>query len=142
MQLLTDATNRRPAVEPLACAAAMLHGMPQVVWFIRRQMRSHRTHGLSVPQFRTLVLLERYPNASVSAVAENLGTSLPAASRLVAGLVGKRLVTRETSDDDRRQVVLSLTSRGRAALNTAQRETQNRLADEIAHLSETDRAPI
>src|SRR3954447_9993092 len=110
MQLLREASNLgAPASSPDACAHAMLDGMPQVMWFIRRQMRAHRTRGLSVPQFRTLALLDRFPTASLSAVAENLGATMPTASRMVSGLVTKAFVTRKTDPSDRRQASLVLT---------------------------------
>src|SRR5215213_8530227 len=116
MQLLHDATTRSRATSPDACARAMLDGMPQVMWFLRRQMRRHRTHRLSVPQFRTLVLLDRYPAASLSAVADHLGSALPTASRIVAGLVSKGLVVRRACASDQRQVALGLSAKGRSVL--------------------------
>src|SRR3954469_20240976 len=124
MQLLREASNGAPSSGPSssspdACARAMLDGMPQVMWFIRRQMRQHRTRGMSVPQFRTLVMLDRYPTASLSAVAENLGSTLPTASRMVSGLVAKGFVARRVHPTDRRQASLVLTPKGRAAHNTA-----------------------
>jgi DNA-binding MarR family transcriptional regulator len=120
----------------------MLDGMPQVMWFIRRQMRRHRTHRLSVPQFRSLVLLDRYPTASLSAVAEHLGATLPTASRMVTGLVDKGLVTRRDCPTDRRQMALVLTAKGRSVLNTARRETQDAVAQEIAHLTDDQRTTV
>jgi DNA-binding MarR family transcriptional regulator len=124
------------------CARAMLDAMPAIMWFIRRQMRRHRTGGLSVPQFRALCLLDRFSTASLSLVAEHLGSSQPSASRLISGLVSRGFVTRSECEDDRRQIKLLLTARGRAVLAAAQRATQNHLADEIAHLSDDQRATI
>jgi DNA-binding MarR family transcriptional regulator len=120
----------------------MLDGMPQVMWFIRRHMRRHRTRGLSVPQFRTLVLLDRYPNASLSLVAENLGSALPTASRLVAGLVRKGLVRRAECATDRRRVSLVLTPKGRSAFEAARQETQNEVALKVARLTPEQRATV
>src|SRR4051812_2039393 len=128
MQLLREASNPSAPATPAACARAMLDGMPQVMWFIRRQMRQHRTRGMSVPQFRTLVLLDRYPDASLSAVAENLGSTLPTASRMVSGLVAKGFVVRKVHPTDRRQASLVLTTKGRAAHNTARQATQDGVA--------------
>jgi DNA-binding MarR family transcriptional regulator len=116
--------------------------MPQVMWFIRRQMRRHRTHRLSVPQFRTLVLLDRYPAASLSAVADHLGSALPTASRIVAGLVTKGLVVRRACASDQRQVALELSAKGRSVLTTAQRATQESLSRELAELSDAQRSVI
>lgn len=145
MQLLPKASISpadAEAASASACAEAMLDGLPQVMWFIRRQMRRHRTHGLSVPQFRTLCLLDRYPDASLSMVAENLGASLPTASRLVTGLVTKGLVARKDHPADRRQVSLALTPRGRVAQDSARRATEQSVAREIAHLSDAQRAAV
>src|SRR5436190_24215904 len=115
MQLLSDAPNLKAPVStsdgPAGCARAVLDGMPPVMWFIRRQMRRHRTAGLSVPQFRALALLDRFPTASLSLLAEHLGSSQPSASRLVTGLVSRGFVTRKECVDDRRQVALPLTTR-------------------------------
>jgi len=120
----------------------MLDGLPQVMWFIRREMRRHRTRGMSIPQFRTLVLIDDQPTVSLSAVAENLGSSLPTASRIVSGLVNKGLLTRETCAADRRQCSLRLTGTGRAALNAGRRATQERLSAELAGLGERERAVV
>src|SRR3954465_6920114 len=124
MQSLPVATiGGSPGGGALDCARSVLDGLPQVMWFIRRQMRRHRTRRLSVPQFRTLVLLDRYPSASLSCVAEHLGTALSTASRLVSGLVGKRFVARREGASDRRQVSLQLTPAGREALGAARGQT-------------------
>jgi DNA-binding MarR family transcriptional regulator len=142
MQLLSEANSRVEAASASDCAQALLDSMPAVMWFLRSHMRRHRGHGLSVPQFRTLALLDRFPQASLSAVAENLGASAPTASRMVAGLVAKGLITRESCSKDRRQISLMLTSKGQAVLNAARQETQERLADEIAVLGGQERGMI
>jgi DNA-binding MarR family transcriptional regulator len=105
-------------------------------------MRRHRTRGMSIPQFRTLVLIDDQPTVSLSAVAENLGSSLPTASRIVSGLVSKGLIIRKTCSDDRRQCSLRLTATGRAALNEGRRATQEQLAAELARLSERERGIV
>src|SRR3954469_11023896 len=116
MQLLSPASTSPPSAGARECAAAVLDGLPPVMWFIRCQMRKQRTGELSVPQFRALVLLDRYPTASLSLVAEHLGSSQPSASRLITGLVTRGFVVRKESEEDRRQVELLLTARGKAVL--------------------------
>jgi DNA-binding MarR family transcriptional regulator len=95
--------------------------------------------GAPVPH---AVLLDRYPTASLSAVAENLGATMPTASRMVSGLVAKGLVARRTHPTDRRQASLVLTARGRAALNTARRAAQDGVARDLAPLTADDRATV
>ena len=145
MQLLcgtnSDASSGE-TVSPEVCSRVLLDGLPAVMWFIRRQMRKHRSGGLSVPQFRALALLDRFPTATLSAVAEYMGTSQPSASRLITGLVSKGFVTRRECVKDRRQINLVLTPRGRSALETARQATQQRMAERIQALSEADRSMI
>ncbi len=136
MQLLSKATTLPPT--PNVCAERLLDTLPCVMWFVRRQMRSRRTKGLSVPQFRTMAMLSKCDSASLSAVAENLGCSMPTASRLVTGLVGKGLIQRRGCRDDRRQVSLQLTSRGHAALASAWTGTQATLAQKLSQFCPDD----
>jgi DNA-binding MarR family transcriptional regulator len=124
------------------CARALLDGLPPVMWFIRRRMRRHRERGLSVPAFRALFLLSRFPTASLSAVAEHIGSTLPSASRLVSGLVDKGFVTRQISPTDRRVASLVLTRRGAAVLAVAEVETQDEVAAELEGLTDGQRATI
>lgn len=112
------------------------------MWFVRRQMRSRRAKGMSVPQFRVLVHLRRQPAVSLSAVAEFLGASLPTASRIVSGLVSKGYVIRKSCEEDRRQVSLELTTHGQAALEAAWLGTQGVLAKKFEPLTTDDQAVL
>src|SRR6185436_7836442 len=134
MQVLAPANESTSADR---CAGAILDGLPPVMWFIRRYMRQQRVSGLSVPQFRALCLLARFPTASLSHIAEHLGSSQPSASRLISGLVTRGLVTRKEAPGDRRQVTLALTPLGKSVQAASHRATQERLAEEIAHLPES-----
>jgi DNA-binding MarR family transcriptional regulator len=120
----------------------MLDGLPPVMWFIRRNMRHLRVGGLSVPQYRALCVLASFPEVSLSHVAEHLGSSQPSASRLISGLVTRGLVARKECSDDRRQVTLLLTDKGKSVQAAADRASQERLAEEIAHLPEAKRDTI
>jgi len=138
MQLLCGATN--PA-STHACAHEVVSAVPPIIWFIREQMRPHRK-GLSLPQFRALTLVDRQPCASLSTVADRLGASLPTTSRLITGLVAKGFVTRKGCCDDRRQLELAITPRGREILDTAWAGIQTRMETEFDHLSDAQRKTI
>jgi DNA-binding MarR family transcriptional regulator len=112
-----------------------------VNWFIRGKMRRHRK-GLSLPQFRVLFLVEREPCASLSIVADFLGSSLPTASRTVSGLVNKGLIQRGGCMDDRRQLSLKITARGQSVLNAAVEMTQAELAAEVEKFTPRQRELI
>jgi len=138
MQQLLRTTKSPPADE---CAGELLDALPPVMWFIRRQMRSHRG-GLSLAQFRSLGRVSRPPQASLSAVAEHLGATLPTASRIVGGLVDKGLIVREGCRWDRRQVLFDLTPRGREVLQTARKAAQRQLELELSNLSPEHRRSL
>lgn len=127
---------------PEVCAQEMLDVVPQVMRAIRAEMRRHRTADLSVPQFRTLAFIDRGDQPSLSAVAEHIGLTLPSMSKIVDCLVARKLVTRETHPADRRRLVLALTRSGQTALATSRRATRACLAEDLATLSDAERANI
>lgn len=142
MQLLSEETKIKALDSALACAEQMLDALPPVTRFVRRHMRGNRSKGLSVPQFRTLVLLRSAPAVNLSVVAEFLDVSLPTTSRIVSGLVDHGLVQRRERPCDRRQIELEITPDGSAALESARQATQSKLATELVTLSESDRQAI
>ena len=73
-----------------------------------------RSHGLSPQQFGVLVSLDETPGTSVRALAKRLHMDEPTASRIVAGLVGRRLVQMKSDPSDRRKRHLVLSASGSA----------------------------
>ena len=127
---------------PADCAREVLDVVPLVMRTVRAQMRRHRTPGLSVPHFRVLAFLNRNEGANLSEVADYIGLTLPSMSTLMAGLVTRDLVTRQTSATDRRRVTLDLTTHGKAVLEAARQDTQARLAEILMALSAAERTAI
>ena len=130
------------SVSPRDCAHEVLDVVPLVMRTIRTQMRQHRAADLSVPQFRALSYIDRNSGASLSAVAEHIGLTLPSMSKIVDGLVARKLVIRQTHPDDRRRMTLALTERGRSALESSREATRDCLAQTLGNLSSTDRLTI
>jgi DNA-binding MarR family transcriptional regulator len=102
---------------------------------IRSQMRQAVPAGLSVPQFRVLILARRKPGASVSDVAAHLGVTLPTASVAVDRLVKQGLLTIDITPDNRRRRSIGLTPQGTSVVTQAQARTTRALADRLAPLS-------
>ena len=127
---------------PDTCAQAMLEIVPSIMRNIRAEMRRHRTADLSVPQFRTLAYIDRNDAASLSDVADHIGLTLPSMSKIVEGLVIRKLVTRQTHPVDRRRMTLALTARGQTALQTSREATRACLAEDLAALSDRQRETI
>ena len=127
---------------PDACAQEVLEVVPVVMRTIRAELRRHRTADLSVPQFRTLAFIDRQADASLSDVAEHIGLTLPSMSKIVDGLVTRKLVTRQTHATDRRRMTLTLTTRGQTALQSSRAATRACLAKDLAALSDRQRDTI
>lgn len=127
---------------PEQSAEALLDTVPLVMRTVRQLMREQGSTDLSVPQFRALGFVDRHPETSVSAVAEHLGLSVAATSRLVDALVARGLVLRQVSAVDRRFVTLVLSPEGATVREKARRYTAQQLAAKMSDLSQAERANV
>lgn len=132
MQSLQDASN--VSTGAYLCAQELFDTVPLVMRIIRKYMRQHRS-GLTVAQFRTIYCVSQSPNSSLSDVADSIGLSLPAMSRMVDGLVEKGYLDRRTCVNDRRHVRLSVTPLGETALRESRELAQAQLAEVVSQLS-------
>lgn len=115
---------------------------PLVMREIRARMRQNRGEGLSVPQFRALGYVRRHPACSLTEVADYLGLSVPATSRLIEGLVAGGYVRREASTSDRRFVTLRLSEEGERIQARARASALASLAARLEALDSAQRAGI
>lgn len=134
---------QEPLKAPLEeCAREVLDVVPLVMREIRKQLRKHSARVLSVPQFRTLLFVNRHKGASLSDVAEHIGLTLPSMSTLIDGLVTRNFVVRRTHQDDRRRMTLTLTERGETTLRSAREGTHAYLTGRLSRFSETQRGTV
>src|SRR5918993_662242 len=73
-----------------------------------------REFGLSIPQWRVVAVLARYPNLSAIEVAERTAMDKVAVSRAVQGLLAQRRLLRSYDSGDRRRTRLRLSSAGQS----------------------------
>ncbi|MGH8185030.1 MAG: MarR family winged helix-turn-helix transcriptional regulator, partial [Steroidobacteraceae bacterium] len=73
-----------------------------------------REFGLTIPQWRVIAVLARYPNLSAIEVAERTAMDKVAVSRAVQGLLAARRLIRTYDAGDRRKSRLRLSPAGRA----------------------------
>ncbi len=128
---MSHASTPRPSA---AIAKKVLEVVPALMRLIRREMRAHG-EGLSVPQFRTLLFVDRNPRCSLAAAAEHLGVTPATASATVERLVRQALIERSPAPTERRRVQLALTETGRALVREARQGTQARLAQRLSGLT-------
>lgn len=126
--------------QSLACAAALMELAPLIMRTMRQELSAHAALDLSVVQFRALRFVARRRGASLSDVAEHLGMTLPAASKLIDRVLEQGLLTRDIDHEDRRRVVLALTEQGQQGLERAHAAAQQRLAQLLQTLSEDELA--
>jgi DNA-binding MarR family transcriptional regulator len=124
------------------CARQLIEIIPAVMRIIRNEMQVQRSPDLTVVQFRALRLISRRSDTSLSEVAVHLGLTLPSTSKMIDGLVNRELVTRRSSETDRRCIVLEVTEKGDGLLKTAANRTQKRLSEMLAVINHEDLAII
>lgn len=142
MQQMQPAPTESFAEESAPLAAALMEVAPLVMREIRLRMRQHRGAGLSVPQFRALGYIRRHPDCSLTAVAEHLGLSVPATSRLVDALVDAGMALRAASASDRRFVTLRLSAEGERIQTEARAAALKSLTARLEPLDPAERAAI
>ncbi len=92
---------------------------------------------LTIPQFRTLVILSNQGPMNLATLAGLLDVQPSAAGRMVDRLVGAELIDRQTHPTSRRELLAALTTRGRKVVRQV---TAHRRA-EIARIVEAMPAP-
>lgn len=127
---------------PEEAASELLEVVPVIMREIRSEMRNKSSPDLTVPQFRALAFVDRNKGASLSAVANHMGLTLPSTSRLVDVLISRRLLTREDNPADRRRVKLGVTNRGLTILANSRRGALEYLAKKLSSISSNDRKVI
>ena len=105
-------------------------------------IRAMDDHDISVAQMATLMLLDAEGSCTVSDLANDLGRSLSATSRLLDQLVRRGLVTRQEDPDDRRVKRVDITERGKDLVGRVQRRRAEAHLSVMAALSEVERADV
>lgn len=123
-------------------AQTFVNVIPRSMWAmrheVRKQVRTNAQSELTVPQFRVLAQVSEEPK-TLSQLAEAIGTSVPAMSRMVDCLVRRNLLKRTAGEKDRRQVRVDLSVLGRKRYDDFRQRTYEEFAESFKKLSESDR---
>lgn len=93
--------------------------------------------GLAPPHFRLLGMLAHCP-CNLSELADRQAVSLPTMSNSVTALEERGWVSRTRSSTDRRVVFIELTPAGQEVLAEVEHQTEARLAQLLAPLSQAE----
>ncbi|HEV7925597.1 MAG TPA: MarR family transcriptional regulator [Verrucomicrobiae bacterium] len=108
--------------------------------FIHFSEEAAQAAGITAQQYQALLAIKGFPardRVTVGALAERLQLRHHSAVGLVDRLVTEKLVARQSSAEDRRQVLVRLTRRGEAILErlaSVHREQLKRIGPEISQL--------
>jgi DNA-binding MarR family transcriptional regulator len=134
------AGNRLPNVRQISERVAMGRALwRELVIGFASQLGELR---LGFTQLAALYVLADGRTTTVADLAETLGRSPSATSRLIDGLVRRRLVERRPDTEDRRQRTLWLTQRGKALLRVVDRSRADQFLSALRPLPPAERALI
>jgi len=120
------------------CAAQVLSTVPMMMGSIIREVHRASESELSMHQFRAMMMLRHHGSMPVSQMAEHLGVSLPAVSKLFDVMADRGFISRETPPEDRRRVLVTLTDEGVQAVERVHQASIRYLASRMESLSEAE----
>lgn len=129
--MLTTSTSEQ-------CAAKIMEVVPGVIRFIRADMRRQGQTLVSLSQLRVLWFLNRCPQSSLSEVADDLDVTRSTMSVMIERLVQRGFVHRIEDPQERRRVLLTLTTAGAEYLEQVSQATQSKVAGILSPLSDTE----
>lgn len=124
-------------------AKAILNRVRQLVRALRTfEKQAQSRFGFGAAQMFILHVLHHEEGLSLNELAERTATDQSSASLAVGKLVADGYVRRTPSEEDRRQVQLSLTARGRALVRKAPPAAQERIMESVQAMRPSDRAHL
>jgi len=122
---------------------AIMDGLRLLMKFIRDSSQDvEQMVGITTAQLFVLQALSQEPFLSINDLAARTFTHQSSVSVVAAKLVAKGYARRAPSEQDRRRVVLNVTTKGKALLRRAPVPAQNTLVANIAEMPVNDRRSL
>ncbi len=118
-------------------ARLFFEAIPPYVHRMRADVKQAAPETLSFAQFRVLSCLNRDVR-TVSLIADQLGVSQPAMTKMVMGLVKRGLIKKKPDEDDKRQILLFLTGPGESLYQNVILKAESSLAESLKNISAAD----
>jgi DNA-binding MarR family transcriptional regulator len=138
-----DFAERYPEMDPSAtmCCGLLLLLSGDMIAALERYLGQHK---LSQGRFYTLLTLLRFPEkkACPSELAKRIGVTRATLTGFVNGLEKDGLVVREVNREDRRKILVHLTSEGNQKLESVIPEYYRRVRLVLQVLSEEERSQL
>ncbi len=124
-------------------AKAILNRVRQLVRVLRAFDKQAQTRfGLGAAQMFILHVLQHHEELSMNELAEHTATDQSSVSLAAGKLVTEGYVRRDVSEEDRRQVRLSLTAKGRALVKRSPPAAQERIMESVKGMRRSERAQL
>ena len=107
---------------------------------LSRRLRGQGSSSLSVTQHAALAAVERHQSMTPRDLAEHEKVQPPSMTRVIAALEEQELLVRSPHPTDGRQVILTVTDKGRELLKEQRRRKQAWLSQRLKELTPEDRA--
>ncbi len=98
--------------------------------------------SLTLPQFRMLMVLDTRDPMNISRLGEHLDVIPSTAMRMVDRLAAAGMLEREPSAANRREILISLTDKGRSVVREATERRRAEIARIVAAMPKTQRAGL
>ena len=95
--------------------------------------------SLTIPQFRTLVILSNRGPVNLATLAGLLDVAPSTIGRMVDRLVHAGLIDRQPRPDSRRELIVALTQRGRRIVRSVTARRRREIAHVVSQMQERDR---
>jgi DNA-binding MarR family transcriptional regulator len=133
--------TRRRAVpaEPRFLDGYLPYLMARASYLISAQFQRHlASKGIRTSVWRLLATLAGTNGLTVGELADEMLLQQPTVTKIVDRMEGDGLVARQSSANDRRQVIVSLTPRGRTLIAALQKEAEQHQNDVLASYSRSE----
>src|SRR3954451_15230646 len=97
---------------------------------------------VTLPQFRSLVVLATTGPQTVSALADRLAVHASTMTRMCNRLVSRGLVVRAPSAVDRREVVIAVTTTGTSVVENVMTARRKKLSEVVELMGDDDRVAV
>ncbi|WP_433193672.1 MarR family winged helix-turn-helix transcriptional regulator [Nocardia sp. CA-107356] len=103
---------------------------------------AHVDETITIPQFRTLVILSTRGPSKVATLAGLLNVQPSTATRMVDRLVTAGLLDRQTNPHSRRELIVELTDRGREVVEAVTARRRREIAAVVERMPAADRSGL
>ena len=133
--------NERPRPQEKGFVAALVAASRALVGVAARSLTEVEAE-VTLQQYRALVVLAQYGELRVRELSEKLTIHPSTTSRLCDRLVGKGLIERDPSPESRREVVVTLSSKGMDLVAAVIERRRTEIARIARHMPAEDRAGL